>query len=92
MHRTMKLFCSSARGAEPTKAERMEEEETAQRCGPLPESARQHVCAGGDLNLEKALSITRAAVADEVPINFVFQVTLDISNVESECSLYRVTS
>ena len=76
----MKLFCSPVRRAEePIKAERMAETAHAQRCGPLPERARQHVCASGDLNLEKALSITRAAAADEVPINFVFQVTSGIS-------------
>ena len=48
-------------------------EMTDQIHSPLPIRIREHVCSDGDLNLEKALRITRAATF-EVPMNLVFQV------------------
>ena len=44
---------------------------------PLPARIREHVCTEGDLNMEKALNITKSVTFDipmMVPMNLVFQV------------------
>ena len=48
-----------------------------QQHSPLPARIREHVCTDGDLNMEKALNITKAVTFDipmMVPMNLVFQV------------------
>ena len=59
--------------AKTSVAKTHQKEMTDQIHSPLPIRIREHVCSDGDLNLEKALRITRAATF-EVPMNLVFQV------------------
>ena len=49
-------------------------ETASKQChSPLPVRIREHVYTEGDLNVERALRITRAA-SFEIPMNLVFQV------------------
>ena len=51
-------------------------ETTKQQHSPLPARIREHVCTEGDLNMEKAINITKAVIFDipmMVPMNLVFQ-------------------
>ena len=50
-----------------------QKETTSHPCSPLPIRMREHVCSDGDLNVERALRITRAS-SFEIPVNLVFQV------------------